>query len=102
MAEQQLCPLCKTEVPYSGRYPNYICYMCCSKGNVKDSEGNLVEFYNSTPIGTGFLSLHTIDGKVVKKEEHTCFVKGVKCYAEEARFGGIVIQLFGESWHIDK
>jgi hypothetical protein len=27
----------------------------------------------------------------VRGAEHVCYIKGVKCHANEARFGGIVI-----------
>lgn len=77
------------------RYPLSVCGTCCSKENIKDASGNPMWFTNTHIFGMGFASLHTIDGVVVQKEEHICFVKGVKCYAEEARFGGIVIQVVG-------
>ena len=90
--EQGNCPICTTKMDRMVRYPRSICGDCCTKENVKDASGNPVWFANSHPFGMGFVSLHTIDGTVVQKEEHVCYVKGVKCYAEEARFGGIVIQ----------
>ena len=87
------CPICNTNMRRLIRYPLSICDTCCSKENMKDISGNLVDFAN-TSIGGGFVSLHTIDGTIIQKEDHICFVKGVKCYAEEARFGGIVIQMY--------
>ena len=26
-------------------------------------------------------------------EDHECYINNIKCYADEARFGGIVVQL---------
>jgi hypothetical protein len=75
---------------YSERYPNSICgahYEECV-----DSHGNRVTFENEDEIG-GFASYHTVENKIVKRNDGTCFVRGITCYAGEARMGGIVIQV---------
>jgi hypothetical protein len=89
------CPICLTEIRRLARYPLSICKTCLLKENIKDVSGNPVDFINTSFEG-GFASLHTVDGKVVQKEEHICFVKGVKCYADEGRFGGIVIETYND------
>jgi len=61
--KEKNCPICSSKMSVSVRYPNMICHEC--------SEKTLNE----------------------KGDIHECFVKGYKCYADEARFGGIVIQL---------
>ena len=38
----------------------------------------------------GFVSLK--NGVATSPPQHICYVNGVKCYADEARFGGIVIR----------
>ena len=92
--ETGTCPICSAEIQRLARYPRSICRECFSRENVKDASGNPVWFCNTHFPGLGFASLHTVDGTVVEKEEHICFVKGVKCYAEEAKFGGIVIEIY--------
>lgn len=32
-----------------------------------------------------------------KYPSHICYIEGHKCWADEARFGGIVIQIYAES-----
>ena len=84
------CPICKISMPLSERYPNSICgehYDECI-----DSRGNRVTFENEDEFG-GFASYHTVENKIVKRNDGTCFVRGITCYAEEARMGGIVIQV---------
>ena len=95
------CPICNIQLRRLERYPRSICATCCSKENIKDASGNPVDFVNTHFPGIGFASLHTIDGIVIQKEEHICFVKGIQCYAEEARFGGIVIQLYVDKAHFN-
>ena len=51
-------------------------------------DGESIEFYNIDHTG-GFISIvNNIKGKI-----HECYVDNHKCYADESRFGGIVIQL---------
>jgi hypothetical protein len=58
-----------------------------------DEKGNPVSFENSDALdGSGFISYHQEGNTRVAKEEHVCFLRGIKCYAEEAHLGGIVIQ----------
>ena len=89
---QAKCPICELEIKYKlERYPNLICSECHKSNDIKDSNGFPVSFENESIYG-GFISLHTIDNKLVSNKDHYCFVKGIRCYADEARFGGIVIQ----------
>lgn len=83
---QQFCPLCKKNVYFIPRYPNYVCADCIDTGTFTD-DGKKISFSNVDYTG-GFMSI--IDG--VKGTEHVCYIKGVKCRADESRFGGIVIQ----------
>jgi hypothetical protein len=94
--EEGTCPICNSPLTRLIRYPLSICGSCASIENIKDASGNTVTFCNTDALGGGFASLHTINGKTVKKEENICFVKGIKCFAEEARFGGIIIQVWKE------
>ena len=72
---EQLCPICKGSVKPQPRYPSYICEPCLSDG---------VE----------------VNGQVVPKSELdvysnqsiNCKVHTLDCIAQEARFGGTVVQ----------
>ena len=89
------CPLCSDILTYyTQRYPKMICINCSNgnKGKILDSLGNEVTFVNIDIYG-GFMSLHKIDDKIVEKKEHICWINNIKCSADEARFGGIVIQI---------
>ena len=88
------CPLCLDKMTYfTARYPKMICEKCCNgnNGKILDSSGNEVSFCNADMYG-GFISIHNINNEQVTKEDHVCFINNIKCCANEARFGGIVIQ----------
>lgn len=81
------CPICeKVMIYYYERYPNMICQECIEQAVNKNGEN--IKFYNKDHNG-GFISVvnDTIG------EEHECYINNIKCYADEARFGGIVVQL---------
>lgn len=86
------CPICNGPSNGSARYPNAICADC--REQAVDEVGNEVVFYNATPGGTGLVRvIHTgeLNGKV-RDECGDCWVRGVPCFAQEHRFGGVVIQ----------
>jgi hypothetical protein len=86
-----LCLICNNEImSVSPRYPRMVCAQC-HVSIKKDESGYLVEFQNIDLFG-GFQSIHDINGLKVTKNEHICYINNVRCYADEARFGGIVIQ----------
>ena len=87
MESTQLCPICSTAVEPSSRYPRYVCRNCASR--VKSKDGRPLAFFNESLSG-GFAA------KYIDTEEsypgHECYIDGIECDADEARFGGIVIQ----------
>lgn len=87
--EKQFCPICQKEVAVNERYPNYICEECASK--TTDKEGRPVEYFNTTILGTGCQGRYKDASSEIYNSNH-CYVNGILCIAEEARFGGIVIQ----------
>ncbi len=83
----QRCPICFNSVQPFARYPNYVCNDCCEK--VVDRKGREVWFRNLDMWG-GFEGVYADDGSPY--DSNICFIKGMRCTAEEARFGGIVFQ----------
>jgi hypothetical protein len=55
-------------------------------------DGRPLTFGNESMSG-GFVA-HYADGGA-PYASHECLIDGIRCYADEARFGGIVIQVVG-------
>jgi ADP-ribosylglycohydrolase len=85
---EQFCPICGDEVKPLLRYPQYLCKKCA--GQAVSIDGKPLDFFNEG-VGGGFLAFYSETKE--KYDSHVCFVKNRKCFADEARFGGIVIQL---------
>lgn len=86
--KMQTCPVCNAIVKSSDRYPNYICMDCVDKA--KTSEGFSVQYKNKD-IGGGFVAIIDKNGMKEKSNNHICFIDSIKCYADETKFGGIVV-----------
>ena len=71
------------------RYPKMLCIECSQLA--KDHEGRDLEFYNTHPLGGGFGARYKDTEEPY--DSHTCYVNGVKCHVDEARFGGIVVEV---------
>ena len=98
----QPCPICGIGQPASSRYPDYLCDLCAAQAS--DEAGRLLSFGN-IGIGGGFIATY-LDTEE-ERASHVCYVRGVSCWADEARFGGIVIQpqpkqmpSMINSWHV--
>lgn len=85
----QKCPICDSDTFQMLRYPHYVCDICISTYDTLTVDNKKIEFSNISPFG-GFQS--KIEGENEYGSEHYCYINGIKCYADEARFGGIVIQ----------
>jgi len=85
--DQQYCPICHRSVPPFARYPRYLCAECASRAKSKD--GRSLKFSNIDMSG-GFIAVYADTGE--SHPSHECYVDGIQCYADEHRFGGIVIQ----------
>jgi predicted RNA-binding Zn-ribbon protein involved in translation (DUF1610 family) len=90
---QQHCVICNRYVTHNERYPDYVCKKCVEFATDKD--GKQISFYNITVTGHGCQGKYTADDKLYRG--NTCYIKGVKCFADEAYFGGIVIRPFKRS-----
>ena len=87
---EQHCPICRASVAPNNRYPRYVCDACAVKASSVD--GRLLQFGNANMSG-GFVAEYADNG--AEYLSHECYIEGVKCYADEAKFGGIVIQVVG-------
>lgn len=83
----QPCPICGAAQRPNLRYPRYLCQDCAAQAS--DESGRQLEFSNVSFSG-GFQAAYADTGEL--RESHVCFIRGVRCWADEARFGGIVIQ----------
>jgi len=81
------CPICGAPSSVSTRHPRLLCPACVREAT--DADGRSLRFFN-TNTGGGFEALHADDGS--PHAGHTCFVRGVRCRADQHRFGGIVVQ----------
>lgn len=79
------CPICNDGKKISARYPNAVCRKCYNKTLTIDNKK--IIFYNKDMFG-GFIS--EVDG--ITGNNNICYIDGKKCYATEAKFGGIVVQ----------
>jgi len=86
--KQNICPICGSKTRYNARYENYICRDCVKLST--DIDGKLLEFFNIDMSG-GYKANY----KLTKEpyNSHICYISKNKCYATEARFGGIVVRL---------
>ena len=86
----QRCPICSSEVLPNPRYPRYVCDTCAAKATSPDRRP--LTFANESMSG-GFVAHYADSGELYAS--HECLIDGISCFADEARFGGIVIQVVG-------
>ena len=84
---EQFCPICGAAVTPLARYPRYVCAVCDAKTCSVD--GRPLRFFNLSFSG-GFGAEYADTDEPY--ESSICYIDGVKCLADEARFGGSVIQ----------
>ena len=85
------CPICATPVPTDARYPTAVCPACV--GRAVDERGRPLRFYNRSLSG-GFQAVYADTGDAGIGEErasHKCWIDGVRCWADEAHLGGVVV-----------
>lgn len=85
---EQFCPICKTAVEPNVRYKDYVCFDCCAKA--VDETGRKLGFGNESFSG-GFAAWYADTNET--RDSNLCFIDGVKCWADEAHMGGIVIRV---------
>ena len=87
------CPICGGATKTLPRYPCRVCDTCAAKAS--DESGRALEFFN-TSIGGGFIAYYADSHQTEIYPGHICFIDGVSCYADEARFGGIVVEALAD------
>lgn len=88
MPEAQGCAICGARVPFSARYPHYACPSCVAEAT--DETGRALQFLN-WDNSESFMARYRDTGEL--REQHDCFIRGVRCWACEAYMGGIVVRL---------
>ena len=85
------CPICGTEQPAVPRYPGYLCRECVSRASTED--GRRLRLVN-TSISGGFAARYADTEELCEEVTitHLVYVDGTRCWADEARYGGIVVQ----------
>lgn len=88
--EPVTCPICGREQPAVARYPDYLCRECA--GRATDPGGHPLRFYN-TSLSGGFVAKYAdTDDLAEESVTHIVYIDGLRCRADEARFGGVVVQ----------
>ncbi len=88
MLSSQKCPICLKQINKNRRYPLYVCNDC--KAKATDEDDRPLKFHNESLSG-GFLGFYSDTDE--EYNSHICYIDGVRCWADEARFGGIVIEV---------
>jgi len=89
--QQQHCPTCNRYKKFSERYPDQVCDKCTKLAT--DKAGKPIAFYNITNDGHGCQGKY-IDGGTLYRG-NVCYIRGIKCNADEAYIGGIIIRPIG-------
>ena len=83
-----LCPICDTSLSPNPRYPRYVCHACVDRAVAPN--GRALLFSNISASG-GYSAKYADNG--AEYLSHECIIGGVRCRADEARFGGIVVEV---------
>ncbi|MGZ4467240.1 MAG: hypothetical protein ACXVEU_13805 [Nocardioidaceae bacterium] len=89
------CPVCGRDQPAVARYPDYLCASCAARALSED--GRPLAFYNVS-ISGGFVAKYADTDELADEPTitHIAYVDGLRCWADEARFGGIVLRPWPE------
>lgn len=83
-----VCPICQQQMIFTPRYPSAVCRRC--KPKTTDKSGRTISFRNIDLSGGCegyYIDTHEL------YDSYECYIDGVQCWANEARFGGIVIEV---------
>lgn len=82
------CPICGTSLEPVPRYPRLVCPHCASKAVAADGRPLQV---SNTGFSGGFEARYADTGEPCAS--HACWINGIPCHADEAHFGGIVVEV---------
>jgi hypothetical protein len=71
------------------RYKNYVCFDCCARA--VDENDRPLGFGNESFSG-GFVAWYKDTNG--RRDSHLCYIDGIKCRADEAHMGGIIIKVY--------
>ena len=85
------CPICGREQPALPLYPDYLCRECVARASTQD--GRRLVLVNTSLAG-GFAARYADTEELCEEATvtHVVYVDGVRCWADESRVGGIVVQ----------
>ncbi|MGD2147734.1 MAG: hypothetical protein PVH41_13645 [Anaerolineae bacterium] len=86
--EWKACPICGDGMPGNPRYPRQVCESCVKRAC--DELGSPLVFYNTTLSG-GFQARDAGSGEI--RYGHVCHIDGIRCWADAAHLGGIVVEV---------
>jgi hypothetical protein len=87
MSLDQPCPICRSVVQANFRYPRCVCAACAAKACSADGRALL---FSNIDLSGGFAACYADTHEAYPL--HVCFIAGIPCWADEAYFGGIVIE----------
>jgi hypothetical protein len=85
---QYSCPICDVELQPIPRYSKYVCPQCSNRA--KSEDGRPLEFFNQS-MSDGYMARYADSNE--EYASHKCFIDDTECYADEAKFGGILIEV---------
>jgi hypothetical protein len=88
MSETHACPICRNEVVHHVRYPHQVCAQCAAK--TSDAYGRRLKFSSDGPAG-GLRAVYLDNGQEYNRQ--LCYIDGRKCFVNEHRFGGVVVEI---------
>jgi hypothetical protein len=88
--DEQACPVCSAPAAVSPRYPRRLCPACVAEA--ADADGRRLVFGN-THLSGGFEAKYADTGETYAGDQ--CFVRGIRCRAQQGKFGGVVVQPVG-------
>lgn len=85
------CPVCGAEQPALPRYPDYLCRDCVARAT---TDGGRRLVLVNTSVSGGFAARYADSEELCEEVTvtHIVYVDGRRCWADEARMGGIVVQ----------
>ena len=81
------CPICGSALEPVPLYRRYVCSDCAARA--ASADGRRLDFSNIDLSG-GYAARYADTGEPY--DSHACWIDGIRCRADEARFGGIVIE----------